>query len=614
MHNGLKQILSHYKEDDANFNRIVVSLYISSNSIGVINNTLIKSLIVREPESFDSRLKNQSSHFGIHEVIQAFELAIPSKEKTINGAVYTPQNIKEFIIANTISRVRKPSDEILAGDISCGCGAFLYSLAERIHRDTGRSFKEIFQKNIFGLDISQSSIERARILLSLLALTYGEDQYEFTFNLFTANALEFDWFQNSDRLRQNNGFDIVIGNPPYVRVKNLDPESKSLLSKWIVTKSGNQDLYIPFFEIGMKFLNESSILGYITVNSFFKSVNARALRKFFKERLTDLTIIDFGNEKIFGNKSAYTCICLISSTPSDVVKYTKSTSQRLNQVCGNSFDSIAYTSLNSHKGWILSDSITVNNINRIENCGPSLNELYGIKNGIATLKNDIYIFKPIHETNRFYIFEKDGKEYKIEKTICRDIIKPNILKFEHEIEKVKEKLIFPYIKGSDSSVVLLSEESFNRDYPHAYSYLLDYKHNLQERDKGNGDYGSWYAFGRTQALTDNGFKLLFPYMAKEPHFVFTDQRDLLIYCGYAIFSESSEELLTLKKILESQVFDYYIKHTSKPYSGGFFSYAKNYVKHFGVVQLNKREKEFLRNTDDQQEINRFLLRKYQLEL
>ena len=87
---------------------------------------------------------------------------------------------------------------------------------------------------------------------------------------------------------------------------------------------------------------------------------------------------------------------------------------------------------------------------------------------------------------------------------------------------------------------------------------------------------------------------------------------MLIYCGYAVFDESPTELKFLKRILESNVFDYYMVNTSKPYSAGYFSYAKNYVKNFGICELNQEEKHFLSNGATQKEVNEFLIDKYEL--
>ena len=185
----------------------------------------------------------------------------------------------------------------------------------------------------------------------------------------------------------------------------------------------------------------------------------------------------------------------------------------------------------------MSNPKSLSNIKRIENIGTPLGELLPIKNGIATLSNSIYIFRPHREDSNFYYFEKNGVEYAAEKGICRDIIKPNILKYEHEIPDIREKIIYPYTNGINP-LSLIQEENFKEDFTKAYIYLESHKSDLAKRDKGKGDYGAWYAFGRTQALTDKGLKLLFPYMSKHPHFVYTDNEEMLIYCGYAIFSDS----------------------------------------------------------------------------
>lgn len=613
MQKEFKNIINQFKDDEASLNKIIVSVFIKSNSIKVKNNILIKSLTVTENSSLYQYIDALKFKFDFDDLIEAFELAIPTKEKVINGAVYTPNYIKNFIVEHSLDKLKKNHDLILAADISCGCGAFLFTIANKLKKQTNRTFYQIYRDNIFGLDISKSSIKRTEILLSILALANGEDRREFTFNLYCSNALSFSWFKYENKIKANNGFDLIVGNPPYVRAKNIDSASKKLLSNWSVTQAGNPDLYIPFFEIGLKQLNENGVLGYITVNSFYRSVNARELRKYLQRKKFDLSIIDFGHEKIFENKSAYTCICLISKNQSDSLLFKKENSKTLVKNGIQRFSKIQYKELNSHRGWLLNDTRIIENIKRIESTGKPLGSLYKIKNGIATLSNDTYIFKPVSETEKYFILNHNEKQYEIEKNICRDIIKPNILKYEHEIESVKEKLIYPYTNGINP-LSLMSEKYLKDNFPKAYKYLWDNKEDLQKRDKGNSDYGAWYAFGRTQALCDNGFKLLFPYMAKKPHFVFTDQKDMLIYCGYAVFNESAEELKILKRILESKVFEYYMVNTSKPYSAGYFSYAKNYVKNFGICRLSDADRYFLSNGASKSEVDEFLVEKYGLAI
>lgn len=612
MNKNFENIILKNIDNPALVNKIIVTAFVENNDLGPIKNSLIKKLLLPKDSPIYSQLFGLINPFGFDEIIEAFEVAIPSKESQTNGAVYTPAPIKNYIISKALKAVQKPMCDILAADISCGCGAFIFTLAQKIHAECHTSYSTLFQNQLFGIDISQNSIDRAKILLSLLAISEGEDEAEYSFNLFTANALDFDW-SNSEPIKKNNGFDIIVGNPPYVRAKHLDKASKDLLKNWKVTKTGNPDLYIPFFEIGITNLNELGILGYITVNSFFKSVNARSLRNYISLENLTFEIINFGHEQVFENKLTYTCLCFASKKKSEGLKYVKTSSYKLDNITPKHYDLLTYNSLDHHRGWMLNDPKSLSNIKKIESVGTPLGKLFPIKNGIATLRNSTYIFKPLDETKEFFYFKKDGQLHKVEKGICRDIIKPNILKYEHEIPKIQEQIIYPYINGT-SPLSLMQEDFFQLEYPEAYKYLASYKEDLSKRDKGNGNYGAWFAFGRTQALSDKGLKLLFPYMSKHPYFVFTDNKEMLIYCGYAIFSESVDELLLLKKILESSVFDYYMQHTSKPYASGYFSYAKNYVKHFGVCELTTAEKKELLSLSSKSDIDAFVEEKYKVQV
>ncbi len=89
---------------------------------------------------------------------------------------------------------------------------------------------------------------------------------------------------------------------------------------------------------------------------------------------------------------------------------------------------------------------------------------------------------------------------------------------------------------------------------------------------------------------------------------------MLFYNGYAVLSESTEDLLLLQKVLMSKIFWYYIENTSKPYAGNYFSVAKNYIKNFGICDLSENEKTKLTNLTEQNEIDDFLTTKYGIKL
>lgn len=596
MNKELQKIISHYSEQQHCLDRIVVSSFIKNNTL------VVKGGLLAQYYSDDTPVFAIKT---IEDVIKIFELAIPKAEKTKNGAIYTPQYIRDYILERVVTIQKRPIQKCLAIDIACGCGAFLYSLANYLHIHCKQSYHKSV-KHLYGVDISELSVKRCKILLSLAALLNGETLEDEELNIRQGNSLKFD-FTTMPNVISNNGFDIVVGNPPYVRTKNIDDETKTSLSQWQVARCGNPDLYLPFFEIAYSILRHDGILGYITLNSFFKSVNARFLRKFFREHSTALEIVDFGDQLVFEKTLAYTCITLASKQDKPGINYIRGKINN-NEVVVNArhFNFISYSELDDHKGWNLNNADVLQNIRKIESVGKPLGDMYQIKNGIATLANDIYIFRPINEDEKYFYLQVDGMNFPIEKGICRDIVKPNILHSEEEISDILEKIIFPY----DANNKILSEAVFMSKYPKAYKYLSLNKIKLSRRDKGEKTYETWYAYGRSQATSDRGRKLLFPYMTACPHFVYTDNEDMLIYCGYAIFGENEEELLVLKRILESSVFDYYMRHTAKPYATGYYSYAKNYVKGFGIPMLSEKQRLGLLSLQDKERINRYVERLY----
>ena len=77
------------------------------------------------------------------------------------------------------------------------------------------------------------------------------------------------------------GFDVVVGNPPYVGASKIDRDTLELVKQWEVSSTGKADMYIPFFQIGIESLVDGGVLGYITVNNFYRSINGITLPSIF---------------------------------------------------------------------------------------------------------------------------------------------------------------------------------------------------------------------------------------------------------------------------------------------------------------------------------------------
>jgi adenine-specific DNA-methyltransferase len=605
--------LKSYSTRPNNVDRLIISAYLNINNIEVKKNIFIKSnLITTENVNEFEKLKefiiilNQEiKNFNLEALIELFEFVISPSDRIINGAIYTPKNIRNYITETAFSNRKNEFEKLKISDISCGCGGFLLTASMKLKKATNLPYKTIFKNNIFGLDIQEYSIIRTKALLSLLALSVGEDEKEFRFNLFTHDALVFDWKKS---LKNFVGFDIILGNPPYVCARNLSKETLTKLQKFQVCNSGNTDLYIPFFQLGIENLKEKGILGFITMNSFFKSLNGRNLRDYFKSKSLNFKIIDFGTEQVFKSKNTYTCICLIENSTSENIKYIKTTSSKLPTKQGD-FDKIAYLKLNTKTGWNLDD---FERISKIESTGVAFGDLYKTSHGIATLKNEIYIFNPIKEDDEFYYLQ-NGKVYEIEKGICKDIVNTNKLSRATTINKLKEKVIFPY--DNTNKPKLLQEDFIKNKFPKAYIYLQNKREILANRDKGKGRYENWFAFGRSQSLEKVKNKLFFPKMSdRVPSYIINSEDNLLFYNGQAVIGHSEEEMIFIKKIMESRVFWYYVKTTSKPYSSEYYSLNGNYIKNFGVCQLTESELKFVLKEDNKIKLDEFFEAKYEINL
>lgn len=507
----------------------------------------------------------------IDDLIVIFELLVDSSEKKNKGVVYTPPIIRDYISQAVVG------DEIIPVliDPSCGCGAFLISAVRSIKKKHEITYNELFAKYIYGADIDAHSIEKCKVLLSLLAIeTDGEIIYDYP-NLFVCNSLD-----RFDMKQYKHKFDAVVGNPPYVRAKNIDSCVKDSLSKWSVV-AGNVDLYIPFYQLGMELLKPSGALGYISPNTFLQSVNGRGLRNYIRDEKASVRIINFKEVQNFQGITSYTCVVLLHMDGNSGVEYAMSLDGSLRDCQYTNYDISAYI---DNQEWRFGNYDVDRLIYKIEHQPQKLDD-YGIRNGLATLCNDLFFFRSDREDSGYFHRTYNGKSYKIEKEICIDVAKPNIMRSEVDLVKKGEKAIFPYENGE-----VIPEKKMQSEYPYTYEFLKEYKDKLNSRDKGKTDnYPAWYAYGRTQGMNNTGLKVLVPYMADRGVAIISENEDLLFYCGYAVFAKDERTLLLLKYFIESDVFWFYIRMTSKPYSKGFMALAKNYIKNFGIPNLSDAE-------------------------
>jgi len=617
LNKDILRFLKDYTYDENSINSLLISAFIFQKSFINIKNKTIKCLLIDNSSleystllSFIDLLNKDTKVFDFEYLLELFEFVISPSDKIINGAIYTPENIRKYITKQSFHEVTKNKtiEKIKIVDIACGCGGFLIDAALEVKQRTNKSFKKIFQENIFGVDIQKYSVERTKILLSLLAITQDEDEKEFQFNLYTADSLEFKWLQRDEQIKKNNGFDLILGNPPYVCSRNMDDRTKELMQKWSTCKTGHPDLYIPFFQIAYELLTDNGILGFITVNTFMHSVNGRAIREYFSENKVLLKIIDFKDEQIFKSRMTYTCICLLEKSESEYIYYSSTKQADLQDVEKIKFNKDSYTNLDTQKGWSLKNTVLVN---KLESIGTPFEKIYNTKSGIATLKNHVYIFKPIKEDEK-YFYMQDGVA--IEKEVCKEVINSNQLNTYNDIKNLKEKIIFPYKYNKNNQAQIIEEDFFSKQFPKTYAYLLTNRELLATRDKGNGKYPVWYSFGRTQSLEKVKHKLFFPQLVKQGFkAVLNSDENLYFYNGMAAYAKDKKNLKVLQKLLVSNVAWSYIENKCKHYSSGYFGLGKNYLKDFGIYDFSEKNIKFLLNTNSKETLDAFFAKIYELE-
>ena len=575
-----KEILDFLKKYGSNvfeINKLIVSAFLIEKDIVEIKNKKIKSLIIQKNEleypsllEFIEIIRKDKNTFCFEELLELFEFVISPSDKLVNGAIYTPDNIRQYITEQSFETLKiKSFNKIKVVDIACGCGGFLIDASKELKAKTNKSYKKIFQDNIYGVDIQKYSVERTEILLALLAITEGEDEKEFIFNIYQGDSLKYDW--------EETKFDLILGNPPYVCSRNMDEETKKSMKEWSTCRTGHPDLYIPFFQIGYELLKEDGILGYITVNSFINSVNGRAIREYFEEQKALLKIVDFGDEQVFQSRMTYTCLCFIQKNHNGFVSYTQEKSTLLEKLHKLEFIKEEYKDLDSFKGWNLKNNTYVK---EIESRGIPFGDIYDTKSGIATLKNNVYIFKPIKEDKKYYYRDENTP---IEKEICKDIVNSNKLAKYDNFDELIEKIIFPYIHDEEGKPIFIEKNEFLKKYPKAYEYLLTQKELLSIRDKGNGKYSDWYAFGRGQSLELRKEKLFFPQLVKKGFETFySEDENLYFYNGMCAYA-SKKELKKLQKIMKSDDFWKYVENRAKHYASGYYGLGRNYLKDFGII-------------------------------
>ena len=474
------------------------------------------------------------------------------------GQFFTPDYIVELILDD----IEYTQGNILDKRImepSFGEGAFLIQIVERIIKEGKRiglskeEIKQQLQNNVYGIEIDKKLYSKTINSLNNVVASYGFNEIKWF--LYCEDAL--DW--NREIL-----FDYVVGNPPYIRVHDLDKRNRDKIKKFNFSQ-GMKEMYVIFFELGINMLAEHGKLGYITPNSYMTNKSQSEFRKYLLENNLIKSIENFGSYKAFETVDTYTCITVLEKT-------------RLNrEVLYSSIKETKREYTNTYKideikePWNLTNKEDGEFLKQLEQRSAYIGNFVECQYGFATNCDRVYISKTIESVNdKVVLFNGTN----IEKDLIKEIVKGSRYHGNNNYY-----ILFPYY--TDSSVI--EEDEMRTKFPLAYSYFLSHKEELKKRDMENG---VWYQFARSQGLS-NCFKRklvinnIIPADKKKIE-IYELPESVFVYSGIFITADSDETLLFIKEKLETEEFVRYAKIRGKDMSGGYKSINAKIIKEFRI--------------------------------
>ena len=337
-------------------------------------------------------------------------------------------------------------------DPACGSGAFLIAAFDYLYREYERVNKALaileegqrrvfelnktlLNENLYGVDLSSESVEITKLSLWLKtaesgkALTYLDDNIKVGNSIVddpTVTDRAFNWETGFPKVFADGGFDVAIGNPPYVRQELLLP-IKSYLQQNYEAYHGMADLYVYFYEKGLKILKPSGILSYIVTNKWFKAGYGEPLRQFFAQNSVFEQILDFGHAPIFEDADTFPCIVLVRTpTTQPEPEFIKQSPESPVQICSIPREQIETINLSQYSyevpwsrfnidAWSLEPSAVDELMQKIKSVAIPLKNYLDIKpyRGILTGFNEAFI---VADSTRNDLVKDDPN--------CAEIIRP----------------------------------------------------------------------------------------------------------------------------------------------------------------------------------------------
>ena len=475
-------------------------------------------------------------------------------------------------------------------DPACGSGAFLIAAFNYLNAEQKRvrdrlselqpgilthlsanADVEIITNNLFGVDVNAESVEITKLALWLQTARRDRALESLDGNIFHGNSLvddaafhprPFDWRVQFVSILAAGGFDIVLGNPPYVRMELLK-HIKPHLQRRFAVATDRADLYAYFFELGVDLLRPGGRLGFISSSTFFRTGSGTLLRAYLAERSQVESVIDFGDLQVFEGVTTYPAIITlkkggepgvgelayltVKTLPDDLTKTFEQEAQsmpRARLTAGTwRFETDA---LNAIRAKMAARYPTLSEI-----YGPPL---YGIKTGL----NDAFVLtRHQRDTIVAHAEQTPGDR-------SAELLKPFL---------IGENLKRWHVESDDLWLVYTPKNRIDIDeYPALCTALAPYKDQLEARATKQ----KWWELQQAQAAYEPVFlrnKIIYPHFNEKPNFSFDELHYYSNDKSYIIASDSP----ALAGLLNSKLSWFQLCGIAPAVRGGFREARVQYV-------------------------------------
>ena len=358
----------------------------------------------------------------------------------------------------------------------------------------------------------------------------------------------FEFYDVFDQTEEDRGFDVIVGNPPYIRVESLNHKVADLYKSLYNSVHERCDIYVAFMQTSFQRINDDGMVGLITANQYMVAEYGRKIREILITDYDVKKIITFTHYSVFPGASIYTAILIGGKQPS---------SQKVRAVVFNSDRAISYMTREGltdtlrhpeietfdldkeslrHGEWTLKSRQEEGLLAKVAaKCPESLGKLGLIGSPLKTGRDAVLLHALKKEEHDYYVTEISGKEARFEKAVWKKILRSRDLN-RWKYKEPTKIVFFPYRK-QDDKYVLIGEEDLKK-YPLTYSFLFRFKDVLLNRLDSRKTWRElgreWWSLHRV-GIPQNfeGPKILTKGEVREPKFCL-DTKSYLFPCARII--------------------------------------------------------------------------------